>query len=78
MIMRIHRLTARRRPLNLGEKFLVALTAALTVATMALAMAASARAGMAGALPADGPYFSGPATAISHAEDAPSDAVGPR
>ena len=45
----------------------MALTAALAVATMALAAATSARAWSSGALPADGPYYNGPVTAISHA-----------
>ncbi len=67
----IRRLTAGSRPLNLGEKFLAALTAALAVATLALAAATSARAGSSGALPADGPYYNGPVTAISHADFAP-------
>ena len=69
----IRRLTAGSRPLNLGEKFLVALTAALAVATMALAAATSARAGSSGALPADGPYYNSPVTAISYSVDAPAD-----
>jgi hypothetical protein len=60
------------RPLTIGEKFLAALTAALAVATLALAVATSARAGPAGALPGEGAYHSGPLTAISHSEDAPT------
>ena len=70
-----HKLTAGSRPLNLGEKFLVALTSALTVATLALAIATSARAGPAGTLPGEGPFLSGPATAISHSEGAPVDSA---
>ncbi|HSP56554.1 MAG TPA: hypothetical protein VLS25_13310 [Dehalococcoidia bacterium] len=61
------------RSLTLGEKFLMALTALLAVATVALAVAGSARAGLGGALPGDGPYTCGPATAVSHAESIPGD-----
>ena len=60
------------RPLTIGEKFLAALTATLAVATIALAVATSARADPAGAGPGDGPYHSGPLTAISYSADAPA------
>ena len=72
----IRRLTVGNRPLTLGKKFLVALTSALTVATLALAAATSARAGNSGVLPDEGPFFSGPATAVSHTEDAPNAPAG--
>ena len=61
------------RTLTLWEEFVTALTASLAVATVALAVAGSARAGLGGALPGDGPYTSGPATAILHAESIPGD-----
>jgi hypothetical protein len=69
--MQIRTMMTRSRPLTLWEKFLTALSVALAVATMALAAATAARAGQAGALPAEGPFYSGPATAISHAEGHP-------
>jgi len=75
MLAAIRRLTVGSRSLNPVEKFLVALTTALAVATLALAVATSARAGPAGALPGEGPYLSGPATAISHSEGAPIDSA---
>ena len=59
------------RALNLGEQFLASLTAALALATVALAIAGSARAGVLVALPGDGPYLRQPAAAISHAESGP-------
>jgi hypothetical protein len=48
------------------------------VATLALAVATSARAGSSGALPADGPYYHGPVTAISYSVDAPANPAPPQ
>ncbi len=59
------------RALNLREQFLASLTAALALATVALAIVGSARAGVLVALPGDGSYLRQPVAAISHAESGP-------
>lgn len=59
------------RALTVIERTLVAMTVAIAVATIMLAVAHSARATQLGTLPSDGPGIYEPASAISHIEFLP-------
>lgn len=61
------------RALTVIERTLVAMTVAIAIATIMLAIAHSARATQLGALPTDGPGVYEPASVISHIETLPPD-----
>lgn len=61
------------RALTVIERTIVAVTVAIALATVMLAVAHTARATQLGALPADGPGVYEPSSAISHVELVPTD-----
>lgn len=61
------------RALTIIERTIAAVTVAIAVATIMLAVAHTARATQLGALPSDGPGLYEPASAISHVELVPTD-----
>jgi hypothetical protein len=72
LMLRSYKRIQSTRRLSYLETFLVALTSALAVATVALAIASSARASSpAGHLPQESPFRQAPVVVISHAEVAP-------